>query len=90
MKASKVTRKGKPFTLYLSDEDARALENAAQSRRMTKAAIVRFALENVLRDLSPSNPKTKNLGVLTLKGNRRPYPANFSSVDKLRRLAGAS
>jgi hypothetical protein len=90
MKAGKVTRKGKPFTLYLSDEDARALENAAQSRRMTKAAIVRFALENVLRDMSPSNPKTRNLGVLTLKGNRRAYAANFSPVDKLRRLAGAS
>ena len=65
MKAVKVTRKGKPFTLYLSDKDALALEKAAQSRHMTKAAIVRFAIENVLRDINPSNPKTKNLGLLT-------------------------
>ena len=67
MKAGKVTRAGKPFTLYLSDEECRALENAAESRRMTKAAIVRFAIENVLRDMKLSNPKTRNLGILTPK-----------------------
>jgi hypothetical protein len=66
-KTGKVTRAGRPFTLYLSDEDAQALEQIAQSRRMTKAAIVRFAIENVLRDMKPSNPKTRNLGLLTPK-----------------------
>jgi hypothetical protein len=66
MKAGKVTRSGNHLP-SISDEDYQALEKAAESRRMTKAAIVRFAIENVLRDMKPSNSKTRHLGLLTPK-----------------------
>ena len=57
-------RAGKPFTLYLSEQQWDTLNKIAEYRRMSKAAIVRFAIENVLRELKPSNHKTKHLGIV--------------------------
>ena len=44
-------RKGTPFTLYLSTEQARQLEHLSRERRVAKAAVVRFAVERLLTEL---------------------------------------
>jgi len=44
-------RKGTPFTLYLSTEQARQLELLSHERRVAKAAVVRFAVDKLLTEL---------------------------------------
>jgi hypothetical protein len=51
MAKKEVQRKGTPFTLYLSLEQARQLESVSQKRRIPKAAVVRFAVDRLLTQL---------------------------------------
>ena len=44
-------RKGTPFTLYLSLEQARQLEIVSRKRSIAKAAVVRFAVDRLLSQL---------------------------------------
>jgi len=46
-----VQRKGTPFTLYLSSEQAKQLESVSQKRSIPKAAVVRFAVDRLLTQL---------------------------------------
>lgn len=46
-----VRRKGRPFTLYLSPELAQQLEMLSRTRRVTKAELVRVALDRLLLDM---------------------------------------
>jgi predicted transcriptional regulator len=46
-----VLRKGRPFTLYLSPEQARELDTIARSRRVAKAELMRVALDRLLLDM---------------------------------------
>ena len=49
--AKKVQRKGTPFTLYLSVEQAKELEAVSRKRSVPKAAVVRFAVDRLLTQL---------------------------------------
>jgi hypothetical protein len=44
-------RKGTPFTLYLSSEQAKQLEILSRQRSVAKAAVVRFAVDRLLTQL---------------------------------------
>ena len=46
-----VQRKGRPFTLYLSPEQARELDATARSHRVAKAELMRVALDRLLLDI---------------------------------------
>lgn len=46
-----VQRKGRPFTLYLSPEQARELDATARARRVAKAELMRVALDRLLLDM---------------------------------------
>ena len=44
-------RKGTPFTLYLSSEQAKQLDILSRQRSVAKAAVVRFAVDRLLTQL---------------------------------------
>ena len=44
-------RKGTPFTLYLSSEQAKQLDILSRQRSVAKAAVVRFAVDRLLTEL---------------------------------------
>ena len=46
-----IHRKGTPFTLYLSREQAKQLEIVSRQRSIAKAAVVRFAVDRLLTQL---------------------------------------
>jgi predicted DNA-binding protein len=48
---SGVVRKGVPFTVYFSAEQAQALANISRDRRVSKATVVRFAVERLLEQI---------------------------------------
>jgi hypothetical protein len=51
MSKKEAQRKGIPFTLYLSAEQAKQLEILSRQRRVAKAAVVRFAVDRLLTQL---------------------------------------
>lgn len=51
-RAKTVNRKGKPFTLYLSDDLSEDLASASNQRKVHKSELVRTAVRRYLRDLS--------------------------------------
>ena len=48
---SGVSRKGVPFTVYFSPEQANALAAISRDRRVSKANLVRFAVERLLEQI---------------------------------------
>jgi hypothetical protein len=44
-------RKGVPFTMYFSAEQAQALAVISRDRRVSKSTVVRFAVERLLEQL---------------------------------------
>lgn len=50
--AKAVNRKGKPFTLYLSDDLSEDLEFVSSQRKVHKSELVRMAVRRYLKDLS--------------------------------------
>jgi len=44
-------RKGVPFTMYFSAEQAQALAAISRDRRVSKSTVVRFAVERLLEQL---------------------------------------
>jgi predicted DNA-binding protein len=47
----KPKRSGVPFTLYLSNSQARALDDISDRRQVPKSTLVRYAVERLLIDL---------------------------------------
>lgn len=50
-------RKGVPFTMYFSVEQAEALAAISSERRVSKSTILRFALERLLEQLKSGQLK---------------------------------
>jgi predicted transcriptional regulator len=48
-------RAGKPFTIYLSEEQFSQLQQVAKQRRVAKSALVRYALERLILQMECSN-----------------------------------
>ena len=48
---SGVSRKGVPFTVYFSPEQAKALAAISNNRRVSKATVVRYAVERLLAQI---------------------------------------
>jgi hypothetical protein len=48
---SKPKRSGVPFTLYLSDSQALALNHISDRRQVPKSTLVRFAVERLLIEI---------------------------------------
>ncbi len=48
---SGASRKGVPFTVYFSPEQAKALAAISRDRRVSKATVVRFAVERLLEQI---------------------------------------
>jgi hypothetical protein len=48
---NETARKGVPFTMYFSPEQAEALTSISRDRRVSKSTIVRFAVEMLLQQL---------------------------------------
>jgi hypothetical protein len=44
-------RKGVPFTMYFSPEQALALATVCRNRRVSKATLVRYAVERLLEQI---------------------------------------
>jgi hypothetical protein len=44
-------RRGVPFTMYFSPEQAEALATACRNRRVSKATLVRYAVERLLEQI---------------------------------------
>jgi hypothetical protein len=44
-------RKGVPFTMYFSTEQAKALATISRDRRVSKSTLVRFAVERLIQQL---------------------------------------
>jgi hypothetical protein len=44
-------RKGVPFTMYFSSEQAQALAAVCRNRRVSKATLVRYAVERLLEQI---------------------------------------
>ena len=44
-------RSGVPFTMYFAEDLSEALAAVSKSRRVSKATLVRFAVERLLQDL---------------------------------------
>jgi hypothetical protein len=44
-------RKGVPFTMYFSSEQAEALAAISRDRRVSKSTVVRYAVERLLEQL---------------------------------------
>ena len=51
------TRKGVPFTMYFSTEQAEALAMVSRDRRVSKSTIIRFAVERLLEQLASGQLK---------------------------------
>ncbi len=49
--AQRATRSGVPFTMYFSAEQSQALATIARDRRVSKATLVRFAVERLLEQI---------------------------------------
>jgi len=50
-KAKSVQRRGRPFTLYLHQDQARELDLVARSRRVAKAELIRLALDRLMEQI---------------------------------------
>ncbi len=46
-----VTRNGTPFTVYFSEEQTRRLNDISRLRRVTKAELLRFAVDRLIDEL---------------------------------------
>ena len=44
-------RKGVPFTMYFSTEQAKALSTISRDRRVSKSTLVRYAVERLIQQL---------------------------------------
>lgn len=51
MAKKEAQRKGTPFTLYLSSEQAKQLDILSRQRSVAKAAVVRFAVDRLFTQL---------------------------------------
>jgi hypothetical protein len=43
------SRRGKPLIVYFTDEQAQALRSIAEDRHISKTAVIRFAVDQVLK-----------------------------------------
>jgi anti-sigma-K factor RskA len=43
------SRRGKPLVVYFTDEQAQALRAVAEDRHITQTAVIRFAVDQVLK-----------------------------------------
>jgi hypothetical protein len=50
-KRKRVRRRGKAFTLYLPEKQARELSEVSRSRHVAKAEVVRVAVDRLMSDL---------------------------------------
>ncbi len=50
-KVHDTVRKGVPFTMYFSIEQAQALARICRDRRVSKSTVVRFAVERLLEQI---------------------------------------
>lgn len=50
-------RKGVPFTMYFSPEQAEALAAISRNRRVSKSTVVRFAVERLLEQIQSGQLK---------------------------------
>ncbi len=50
-RAERGGRRGKPLTIYFTDEQANGLRSLAQERHISKTALVKFAVDEMLRGL---------------------------------------
>ena len=48
---NEAARKGVPFTMYFSPEQAEALAVVSRDRRVSKSTVVRFAVERLLQQI---------------------------------------
>jgi hypothetical protein len=48
---NEAVRRGVPFTMYFSPEQAEALAAICRDRRVSKSTVVRFALERLLEQI---------------------------------------
>lgn len=60
----KVIRRGTPFTVYFDVQQAEALNSLAKDRHVSKATIIRMAVDQLLRQLE-SGQMSLNLGIRT-------------------------
>jgi ribbon-helix-helix protein len=49
--AKKALRRGTPFTIYFDEEQTQALNAVAKERHVSKATIVRLAVDELLRQI---------------------------------------
>jgi hypothetical protein len=49
--ARRVVRRGVPFTLYFTAEQAEALAAISRTRRVSKSTVIRFAVERLLKQI---------------------------------------
>jgi hypothetical protein len=49
--AHEAVRRGVPFTMYFSPEQAQALATVCRDRRVSKSTMVRYAVERLLEQL---------------------------------------
>jgi hypothetical protein len=54
---SESVRRGVPFTIYFSAEQARALAALSRERRVSKSTVLRFALERLFEQLKSGQLK---------------------------------
>ena len=47
-----VIRTGTPFTVYFSEEQTRKLNHLSRERRVTKAELLRFAVDRLVEELN--------------------------------------
>jgi hypothetical protein len=45
-------RKGVPFTMYFSSEQAEALAAISRARRVSKSTVIRFAVERLIEQIN--------------------------------------
>jgi hypothetical protein len=50
--ARKEVRTGTPYTVYFSTEQAKGLQSIAQERHVAKATLVRYAVDQLLRQFT--------------------------------------
>jgi hypothetical protein len=52
VKPTREGRKGVPFTMYFSPEQAEQLATISRDRRISKATVIRYAVERLLSQLA--------------------------------------
>jgi hypothetical protein len=53
-----VSRQGTPFTVYFSHEQAEAIAALSRERRVSKATLVRYAVERLLGQIQKGHGKS--------------------------------